>query len=212
MKAISCLSLVISLFFVTGCENNELTSVPHGDYMPIHVERHLLREQFPKPDLSERYFYDTIRVSFRSDTVIGTKSYQVFQFFSIHETGVHRDVYKIFRREGSKYLDPPLSGESEERVFLDIDQPIGGSWSYDGHGGNIKTTYTIKSFVPVKIVNGIEYRNVVGVELEVQVKDNDGRYYRSHRAEKYYAKDFGEIYVESSWYVYAGAMRLSAVK
>jgi hypothetical protein len=210
--------LLFALAFAAACEDDEIPQLAlEGDYLPVDQNsRYFLREQFSDPDLSNRFQSDTIRIEFVGDTVIANKTYHQYKHFSFWDSGngiidVNYD-YRFFRKEGSQYIEPlSLSGDGTEIVFLDTEKPVGCSWSYD-NGFGTETIYTIKAVNTEREINGIQYMNVIDVEMETRYHESDGSYSLVYKGHRYFEKDLGEIYSLSEWYMYRGAFRLSDVK
>jgi hypothetical protein len=220
MKKIQILLWVAALAFVSGCADHEFPTVAEeGDYLPTNQnERYFLREQFNHPDLSERRFYDTIRVAFAGDAVINDKTYQEFIFYSLWDSGSGiievNYPYLYFRKDGSRYLQPALHREDEEYVFLDTEKPVGSSWQYyGGFQKERKTIYTIKAVNATRRINGIDHNDVIEVEMETQARDYGGTgYYRVATTTRYFARGKGEIYSLFSFYGYTAAYRISSLE
>lgn len=192
----------------SGCHDEEIHP---GDYLPINsTTQHLLREQFSHPDLAYRSYADTIQISYGGETEMEGRHYHTFNFYSRPngEALEHSDVYKFFRKEGTRYFEPHWNGE---HMFLDTEMPEGKSWYYlDGFNGEVKTTYTIKSINQSRVINGITYRDVIDVEVITEsLYSSDPERRLLSNARRYFARGFGEVYSLTRWYGYSGAMRLS---
>jgi hypothetical protein len=218
MKKSIFLFLVIVALTVISCEYNDLSPTPaDGDYLPVnHENRYFLREQFSQPDLSDRYYYDTMWVRFMGDTLIGNKTYHRINHFSMWDSGsgwvVSSDFYRFYRREGSQYFQLTW-GDFHEEVFLDTEKPVGTTWSYEqGFEGEWRTTYTIKAVNAVRIVNGKAFQNVIEVESEAWTKDHNGHEYLVTRQLRYFARDKGEILSLFKSFTYTSALRLTALE
>lgn len=210
--------VVMALVLVSGCDDEHLTSLPaKGDYFPASPPpRQFLREQFYNPDLADRYFNDTIRVVAGRDTVFDGMRIHRLDFYSMWDSGsgvieVH-DFYRFFRKEGSRYLSPSFDPRMEDHIFLDSEKPVGSSWSYLSFYGDSKQTYTVKAVNATRTFNGKLYRDVIEMEMQTSAWNTNGEEYLVQVSNRYFAKDIGEIYSLSSWYVYAGALRISCLE
>jgi hypothetical protein len=219
MKKIHFLVWVVALMLVAGCADHEFSSVARdGDYLPTdQTDRYFLREQFTHPDLSNRFYNDTIRVAFAGDVVLNNKVYQKFELYSMWDSGSgmfeSRNVYRYFRKEGARYMEPAEYPEAEEHVFLDIEKPVGSSWHYfGGFEKETKTTYIIKAVNATRRINGTDYKDVIEVEMETQVRDYNGSYYRLMTCTRYFARGKGEVYSLTSFFVYTLSTRISPLE
>jgi len=216
MKKFLFVSWVGALLFISSCELFETISPNKpvaGDYLPATKKiSYFLREQFTDPDLSYQFYADTIKIMFARDTLIGNKMYQVVEYYNQPkpgDVGIH-DVFKIFRRDGSRYLQTPLYPDGVEYVFLDTDKPEGSTWFYySGVDKETKTIFTVKAVTASREINGNLYNNVIEMQTETLGRYLSGGYYRVNLTTRYFVKDVGEIYSLSAWFTYTGALRLT---
>jgi hypothetical protein len=206
--------LTVTVFLASCIEEAQPPLPIEGDYLPVNKQpQYFLREQLSL-DLTNIFFNDTIRIGSSGDTLIDNKRYQTFDYYSRDPLSgkiwEFHDLYKIFRQEGSQYLEPRLYASGREHVFLDTQKPQGSSWFYyDGSENDVKTIYTIRATNSSQVVNGSKLENVIDVEIETLGKNLSGGYYRVNLTHRYFAKDIGEIFVLSQWFSYTGASRLS---
>lgn len=208
---------IAALALISGCDDENSPAVAaEGDYFPAHpASRRFLREQFTHPDLSYRYYYDTIRIAASPDTLMAGTLYHRLTFYSFWESasGIieSSDTYRYFRKEGSRYLTPSPTADNEE-VFLDTSLPVGSSWTYESADGDLIGKYTIKAVHATKQFNGVMYNDVIEVEFQSHYRNNDGVYRLLHVQNRCFAKDVGEVYSLSAFYSYTTASRISTLE
>jgi hypothetical protein len=217
MKRSQILPVVIAaIALFSGCDDNDAPTVAlSGDYLPINsTSRRFLREQFSQPDLADRHHTDTIRIAAAADVVLEGRQYHMLEYYSTWDSGngivESHDVYKYFRKEGSRYLSPSFN--EEDHIFLDTELPVGSSWSYTSPSREFRETYTIKAVNATRTFNGVTYTNVIEVESKLLVRDDKGHFDRVNVTTRYFAKDIGEVYSLSSFYFYTMALRVSALE
>ena len=221
-KIISLALLLAWLFLISSCNKQELSVnvAVSGDYFPSNASKKIyLRESFGR-SRTEPFMTDTIKVIYNGDTTVGKKSYKKMEcYLKLEANGKTIEQHYmcvLFRKEGSKYYRyyrPYSFTDTSEYIFLDTDKAVGSSWStYGGFKDEIKTTYTIESINENRVVNGIEYHNVIEVSEDTYYKNisySTSQYYLSASGQHFFAKDVGEIYTSAESYTYRGIFRKS---
>lgn len=218
MRSRTPLFITLAAIAVFSCDHDTepQVAVP-GDYYPTTRGRLTYLRESINPVTQELFMSDTIEVGYDRDTVFNDKTYSRLEYYSNWRDANNniipqQDLYRLFRTENNQYFLPYSSGTSEY-MFLDTKKGVGESWIfYGGFDKEIKTTYTVKAVNESRIVNGVEYRNVIEILAQTYYLPTDGKYELSEEETSYYAKDIGEIYRNSEWYTYSGISRLTLLK
>ncbi len=208
MKQLTFILTVVAA--ALGCNDDakiDHTLPVHGEYMPlIGTKQSFLREELTSPQSIEPWFFDTIQVASGTDLNLAGKNWQTLQYFDGLE---FNDNYKIFRRNGSQYLRPPLTLNGEDVVFLDLEKAVGETWQYwSGSSNDAKIIFIVKSIDNVRTVNGLPYENTIEMQMDVFAHGSTGWYLVSSE-NTIFAKDVGEILSNQGFYTYTGALRIS---
>lgn len=213
----NCRFLLLVIFLIAAlgaCDTSPNVAVP-GDYYPSKntTNGYFLREQY-NPTTKEVFFTDTVQIAYNKDVNYKDRvyteldSYSKFQV-SDNQTTINQDVYKLVRKSGCQYFTP-YSSDSSEYVFLDTGKDAGASWTYySGFENESKAVYTIKEVNGTRTVNGVTYKNVVEVLVEMFFKTDTAPYTLSSSSTNYYAKDIGPIYSSTEFYTYLGGLRIT---
>jgi hypothetical protein len=180
----------ILIQFLYSCCDHEITVTP--DYFPLsdNSSAHYQKEYLSMHDHTI-WATHTVTLNVSSDTLIDGLTYKKIE----NEHGI---LEKVVRHEGNKYFGRNhelYGGFSKEYLFLDTSVPVNGTWEYIKDGGQTKTEYVVKEVNASHVVNGVEYKQVIKVEVNYYDSYNDGvnlefRYSTKH----YYANHIGEIY------------------
>ncbi|HYI77342.1 MAG TPA: hypothetical protein VEW65_06945 [Chryseolinea sp.] len=181
---------IILIQFLYSCSDHEITVTP--DYFPLSDNN---SAQYQKQYLNTQdhtiWATHAVTLIVSGDTLIDGLTYKKIE----NEHGI---LEKVVRHEGSKYFGRNhelYGGFSKEYLFLDTSVPVNGTWEYIKDGGQTKTEYVVKEVNATHIVNGVEYKEVIKVEVNYYDSYTDGvnlefRYSTKH----YYANGVGEIY------------------
>jgi hypothetical protein len=189
--------LGLPIFFLCqillSCADHEISPETSGDYFLIadNTEQDYLKEYVKSDDNITIWYSDTVTLTVLGDTLIEGLVYKKI----MNDYGL---LEKVVRQEGSKFFGRNhelYGGFSHEFMFLDTEVPVDGSWEYLKEEGHTKTEYIVKAVHAKQTVQGVEYKDVI--KLEVNYYDNytDGINFEYRYSAKHdYAKGIGEIY------------------
>ena len=104
--------------------------------------------------------YTFIRLS--SDTVINGSTFQIFS----SDDNATNQANQYIRQEGDKYYNIlTASTNKPQLLILDAAKNINESW-LGGINGSDTYTYTMKNKIPVYVLDGFTFKNVLIVHLE----------------------------------------------
>lgn len=199
---INAVALTLAAQIFVSCHDHGITPDLPGDYFPLpqNSQTTYIREFISTGEASV-LGTDTLTLHIATDTVIEGQSYQkILDGDGVLEKVVRRDGTQYFGRNHELY-----GGFTKEYMFLDESLLAGDKWEYLKNEGVTKTEYVVKEVNATVKLSGVEYTDVI--KLEVNYYDNftDGetlelRYSTSH----YYAKGVGEIY---AYYPYPASQR-----
>jgi hypothetical protein len=185
------ISLSIS-FLLFCCEEADI-KINQSEYFPLQdnqlweYEEHFFTGG-QHGSLVEWTDSPALRVSktIKGDTVVAGKSYKKL----VDEYGT---LIRIIRKEGSQYFyrDCYYYLVGEEFKFLDEDVQSVNSWTKELNG--MKAEY-IQTAHKNKIINKLNYNNVIEVTVNYYGKDSYGNYGIWYSAKYMYVKGVGEIY------------------
>ena len=175
-----------------SCYDHEIPVTEPPDYFPLSESSgaDYLKEYLSTADQTI-WASQTVTLKVSGDTLIDGLIYKKI----VNEFGL---LEKVARREGNKYFGRNhelYGGFSKEYLFLDADVPANGTWEHIKNDGQYKTEYVVKEVLASHVVNGIEYKDVIKVEVNYYDKYTDGVNFEFRFSTKhYYANHVGEIY------------------
>lgn len=166
-----------------------------GNYFPLdnhHEWSYQQRMENFNGDEIIYWWFDTLTLHVQGEV---TEDGQIYKAL----TDADNQVNKLVRREGSKYFvrnhESYFGNFSDEYIFLDIDKAVGDSWSYIKDEGYSKTEYVIMAKNASHIILGVEYKDVIEVQVNYYHQTtNQGTYELWVSAVHYYAKGIGDVY------------------
>jgi hypothetical protein len=187
------ISLILYLAILFACDNENVQPFNRQtDYFPLESGKQWQYQRWLDnlPAGENSAIFDTLKLSVQGDTIVDDQAYKIIndQFGNID---------KIVRRSDGQYFGRhhELYGTfSHEYVFLDLTKAPGESWSYVKDEGATKTEYVILSKGGTKTVSGIEYSNVIEVQVNYYNLSSNGGFELWVSAFHYYAEGVGEIY------------------
>lgn len=129
----------------------------------------------------------------------------------VNENG---DLVKVLRKEGGRYYGRNhelYGGYSKEYLFLDEQAALNSSWTHIKVG--YKTAYTVIGVNTTHTFNGVEYTNVMELQVDYYIQ-NEEDFKLSYSSLHFYAPGVGEIYTYypyPSFSVYAN-VKISLLK
>jgi hypothetical protein len=178
---------------MVSCETQPVLPETPKDYFPLSDNFHLnyLKENFFERENETVWFSDTVTLTVSGDTLVEGLAYKRV----INDFGF---LDKIVRKEGSRYFGRNhelYGGFSHEYMFLDVKAPLDSSWVYLKNNGNMKTEYVVTAVNANHTVNGIEYKDVIKLDVNYYINYTDGINFELWLSSKhYYANGIGEIY------------------
>lgn len=183
---------IILIQMLYSCYDHEIAIKVPPDYFPLSENS---RADYMKEYLSNAdqtvWGSDTVMLTVSGDTLIDGLTYKKIR----NEYGI---LEKVVRCEGSKYFGRNhelYDWFSKEYLFLDTSVPANGTWEHIKNDGQNKTEYVVKEVNATHVVNGVEYKDVIKVEVNYYDKYTDGGNFEFRYSTKhYYANGVGEIY------------------
>jgi hypothetical protein len=198
---------LVSTVLLQSCENHSVSPSIPPDYFPLTegIELNYYQENISTADPLEIWGKDTVLVKISKDTIIGGIQYKsVLNNFGRLE--------KFVRREGSQYFGRQhefYGMFTPEYMFLDTAVPVGGSWSHIKDEGHSKTEYVVKAKNSTHIINGVEYKDVIELDVNYYNDYEDGVTMKLlYTAKHFYANGVGEIF---TYYPYPASGMFSNV-
>ena len=184
------LMMIVVTAVTFSCEYTDITPVP--DYFPLsETTKTVYKKEFTSTADETVWATDTVTLSVSGDTLIDGISYKKF----VNEYGL---LEKVVRREADKYFGRNhelYGGFTKEYLFLDLSVPVNGTWEHIKDEGFTKTEYVVKATNSSHVIDDVEYRNVIKVEVNYYDKYTDGvNFELRNTAKHYYADGIGEIY------------------
>jgi hypothetical protein len=175
-----------------SCYDHEIAVIEPPDYFPLSESSSAdyLKEYLSTADQTI-WASQTVTLTVSGDTLIDGLTYKKIR----NEFGI---LEKVARREGNKYFGRNhelYGGFSKEYLFFDADVPANGTWEHIKNDGQTKTEYVVKEVQATHVVNGVEYKDVIKVEVNYYDKYTDSVNFEFRFSTKhYYANHVGEIY------------------
>lgn len=207
---------LVATVSISSCDQDRSPAIAvDGDYYPAtnNTQGKYLRETF-NPFTKEVFQSDTIQIVYDTDVAYKDRIYKKLDYYSKwqaadNSTVINHDVYKLLRKDGYQYFTP-YSSDSSEYVFLDTEKGVGSSWTYY-QGDEFKSVYTVKGANETRIVNGMEYKNVIEILHESYFSSDKKQFELTSSVTSYYAKGIGEIYFSSEFYSYPAGLRITLI-
>jgi hypothetical protein len=178
---------------MVSCETHSILPETPKDYFPLSDNFHVnyLKENIFGGENETVWASDTVTLTVLADTLVEGLSYKRV----INDYGF---LDKIVRKEGSRYFGRNhefYGGFSHEYMFLDTKAPVDSSWVYIKDNGNTKTEYVIREVNANHTINGVEYKDVIKLDVNYYNNRADGINFELGLSSKhYYANGIGEIY------------------
>lgn len=176
-----------------SCETQPVLPEIPKDYFPLSDNFHLnyLKENIFNGETETVWASDTMTFTVLGDTLVEGIAYKkIINDFGILEKIVRKEGFRYFGRNHELY-----GGFSHEYMFLDTKVPADSSWVYIKDNGNTKTEYVVKEVNASYTVNGIEYKDVIKLDVNYYNNYGDGVNFELWLSSKhYYANGIGEIY------------------
>jgi hypothetical protein len=200
------LTLVFSQLFYSCDDQGVIVKVPN-DYFPLMEGTQVAyMKEYSSISDEEIWGSDTLTLSIQGDTLIEGIAYKKM----LNGYGL---LEKVVRRQGSQYFGRNhelYGGFSKEYLFLDTSVPVNGSWEHVKNEGQYKTEYVVTEVNATHIVHGVEYKNVIKVDVNYYERPTeDSNFELLYSAKHYYAKGVGEIY---AYYPYPASNMFSNLK
>jgi hypothetical protein len=201
------LTMVLSQLFYSCDDQGIIVKIP-TDYFPLMegTQAVYVKEFSSISDEAEIWGSDTTTLTIRGDTLIEGITYKKI----LNEYG---SLEKVVRRQGGQYFGRNhelYGGFSKEFLFLDTSVPVNGSWEHVKNEGRYKTEYVVTEVNATHIVHGVEYKNVIKVEVNYYEKlAGDSNFELLYSAKHSYANGVGEIY---AYYPYPASNMFSNLK
>jgi hypothetical protein len=186
-------SALLLIQLLVSCENHSILPEIPKDYFPLsdNFQLSYLKENFFEHD-EKVWSSDTVTFTVSGDTLVEGLVYKKM------DNNAFAMVDKIVRKEGSRYFGRNhelYGGFSHEYMFLDVNAPVDSSWVYIKDNGNTKTEYVVKAVNATHTVNGIEYKDVIKLDVNYYKNNADGINFKLWLSSThYYANGIGEIY------------------
>ena len=199
MKAISTIFLLISCCLMVNCDEDQSIEIER-DYFPLLENSgwEYLHEFFSTADGSAFPVSDTLINFIKGDTIFDGLNYKKV----VDQDG---NVLKVIRKQDKKYYGRNHElylGFTQEYLFLDEGAAPNSSWRHYKNDSTSLTEYKVLSVNSIRTFNGVEYHNVM--ELEVNYYYREGtEFLLNYSTSHYYAKAVGEIY---AYYPYPALM------
>lgn len=183
------LILVLSFY---SCHDTQILPQEPAGYFPLedNAQATYLKEYISPADGSI-WWTDTVTLKVSGDTLIDGLAYKKI----VNE---HGSLEKVVRGDGQNYWGRNhefYGGFSKEYLFLDTTLPVNGSWEHVKNDGQTKTEYIVKEVHSTQVVNGVEYSDVIVLEVNYYDNYDDGiNFALRYSAKHYYANGIGEIY------------------
>ena len=183
----------LSIQLLVSCEHTGILPETPQNYFPLsdNFQLNYLKENFFDGENEAVWFSDTVTFTVSGDTLVEGLAYKRV----INDFGF---LDKIVRKEGSRYFGRNhelYGGFSHEYMFLDVKAPLDSSWVYLKNNGNMKTEYVVTAVNANHTVNGIEYKDVIKLDVNYYTNYTDGVNFELWLSSKhYYANGIGEIY------------------
>jgi hypothetical protein len=182
--------MMMLLPLIYACISHDIE--PVKDYFPLsQTAKTVYKKEFIFSSNEIIWTPDTVTLSVSRDTLIDGLTYKRI----VNEYGM---LEKVVRREGDKYFGrnhEAYGGFSKEYLFLDVSVPTGGTWEHIKDEGFNKTEYVVKETNATQLVNGVEYKDVIKIDVNYYSKYLDGvNFSLLYSAQHFYANGFGEIY------------------
>jgi hypothetical protein len=179
--------------FLQSCENHAVSPVIPEDYFPLKegIELNYYQENTSTSDPSEIWNKDTVHVTISKDTIIeGIQYKRVLNNFGRLEKFVRKEGTQYFGRQHEFY-----GSFTPEYMFLDTSVPVNGSWTHIKNEGHTKTEYVVKSKGNKQTIHGVEYNDVIELDVNYYNDYNDGVTMELLcTAKHFYANGVGEIF------------------
>lgn len=190
-----------------SCENHSISPLIPPDYYPLTegIELNYYQENSLTGDPSEIWSSDTVQVTISKDTIIeGIKYKRVLNNFGRLEKFVRREGTQYFGRQHEFYgLFTP------EYMFLDTSVPVNGTWEHIKDDGHTKTEYVVSAKYSKQTINGVEYNDVIELDVNYYNDYDDGVTMKMlYTAKHFYANGVGEIF---TYYPYPASGMFSNV-
>ncbi len=185
---------LLSIQLLVSCEHQSILPEKPKDYFPLsdNFQLSYLKENIFEGENETVWSSDTVTFTVLGDTLVEGLVYKKMN------NNAFRMLDKIVRNEGSRYFGRNhelYGGFSHEYMFLDINAPVDSSWVYIKDNGNTKTEYVVKAVNATHTVNGIEYKDVIKLDVNYYNNYTDGINFELWLSSKhYYANGIGEIY------------------
>ena len=186
-QVVLAIALITGLY---GCEEHDIA--PTRDFFPLEQgTKASYRTECVFSWNQSVWAVDTITLSVSGDTLIDNLRYKKI-------VNAFGGVEKVVRREGDQYFGmnhEVYIGFTKEYMFLDVTRKAGDRWEHIKNEGTTKTEYVVKEVNAKHVVNGVEYTNVIKLEVNYYDNYDDGVNLKlRHTATHYYADGVGEIY------------------
>jgi hypothetical protein len=191
VRTAACIVALSQLFY--SCEDHNLLPVIEDNYFPLVENTTVVyqEEYLRTADATTTWWTDTTTLVVSGDTLIEGLLYKKI----VNQNGL---LKKVARQEGTKYYGRNhefYGGFSREYLFLDSSIPVNGSWEHVKDEGHTKTEYIVKAVKAKEIIHGIEYADVIKLEVNYYNNYTDGvNWTLLCSASHVYANGVGEIY------------------
>lgn len=185
--------IFICLSLLQSCENHSISPSIPPDYFPLTegTELNYYQESTLTGEAGEVWWKDTVQVTISKDTIIEGITYKsVLNNFGRLEKFVRKEGTQYFGRQHEFYgLFTP------EYMFLDTSVPVDGSWVHIKNEGHTKTEYVVKAKNSTQIINNVEYKDVIELDVNYYNDYDDGVTMKLlYTAKHFYANGVGEIF------------------
>ncbi len=187
------LPVLFLIQMLLACTEHDISPETSKEYFLLddHTQLDYLMEYISTGDNETIWYSDTVTLTVLGDTLVEGISYKKI----VNEYGF---LEKIVRNESTQYFGRNhelYGGFSNEYMFLDTKVRVDSSWDYIKDGGNTKTEYVVKKAGANLTVNGVEYKDVIELDVNYYNNYTDGINLELWLSAKhYYAKGIGEIY------------------
>ena len=190
-KAASWLVMASLTFY--SCHDHDIRPIVQNDYFPLDENTSVVYQQefLSTGDETKTWWTDTTTLVVSGDTLIEGVVYKRI-------ANQYGSLTKVVRQDGSKYYGrrhEAYGSFSKEYLFLDSSMPANSSWEHVKEDMGTKTEYIVKAVKAKEIVNGIEYSDVIKLEVNYYNNYVDGvSWTHLGTASHIYANGVGEIY------------------